>query len=148
MKLIELMSHLRELDVKLWAEGDRLHWSAPKGILTPALRAELGRHKADILAFLREAQRAVGSTLPPIAPGSRSEDLPLSLAQERLWFLDQFEPEDTAYNIPAAMRLTGRLNVAALERILSTIVQRHEALRSAFAVVDGHRANALTPVRP
>jgi hypothetical protein len=145
MTLNELLSYLRELDVQLWAEGENLRYSAPRGTLTPALRAELGQHKAAVLAFLHQAERALGSTPPPIVPRERSGELPLSPAQERLWFLDQFEPEDTAYNIPAAMRLTGRLNAAALEQSLATILQRHEALRSAFPVVDGQPRQRLEP---
>ena len=145
MKTIELLSYLRQLDVKLWAEGENLRYSAPRGALTAALRAELVQHKAEILAFLQQAQRALGSTLPPIAPRVRSGDLPLSLAQERLWLLDQFEPENTAYNIPAAVRLVGPLHTAALEQSLAAILQRHEVLRSSFVMVDGQPLQLLTP---
>jgi aspartate racemase len=139
------LSRLRGLDVKLWADGDRVRYSAPSGTLTPALRAELVEHKADILAFLREVQLTMCSTLPPILPRARSAELPLSLTQERLWFLDQFEPENTAYNTPGAVRLTGRLHTAALERSLGTILQRHEALRSSFTMVDGRPHQIITP---
>ena len=61
---------------------------------------------------------------------------PLSFAQQRLWFLDQYEPENILYNIPAAIRLHGALDVTALERSLNEILKRHEALRTTFAVVD------------
>ena len=67
---------------------------------------------------------------------SRPELLPLSFAQQRLWFFDQLEPGSSAYNIPVAVRLNGRLDVDALERTLSEIVRRHESLRTTFAVVD------------
>jgi amino acid adenylation domain-containing protein len=60
---------------------------------------------------------------------------PLSFAQQRLWFLDQYEPENILYNIPAAIRLNGALNVTALERSLNKILKRHEALRTTFALV-------------
>jgi amino acid adenylation domain-containing protein len=62
---------------------------------------------------------------------------PLSFAQQRLWFLDQYEPESVLYNIPAALRLTGPLDVAALERSVRELVRRHETLRTTFAVFNG-----------
>ncbi|MGE5672824.1 MAG: amino acid adenylation domain-containing protein, partial [Mycobacterium leprae] len=62
---------------------------------------------------------------------------PLSSAQRRLWFLDQFEPDSAVYNVPFALRLTGSLDVDALTRSLNAIVQRHEALRTTFAAGEG-----------
>lgn len=69
---------------------------------------------------------------PPIQRISRKGELPLSFAQERLWFLDRLKPGDSAYNIPAAVRLKGALNVMALEQSLNEIIRRHEVLRSHF----------------
>ncbi|MFB2892402.1 amino acid adenylation domain-containing protein [Aerosakkonemataceae cyanobacterium BLCC-F50] len=66
-----------------------------------------------------------------------TEELPLSYAQQRLWFLDQFEPNSALYNVPAALRLEGTLDRVALEKSLSEIIERHEVLRTNFAVVDG-----------
>jgi non-ribosomal peptide synthetase component F len=62
--------------------------------------------------------------------------LPLSFAQQRLWFLDQFEPGSSAYNMPFALRLKGPLDVDALERAMTEIVRRHEVLRTTFRIVD------------
>src|SRR5215211_6011255 len=67
---------------------------------------------------------------------ARHSPVPLSFAQQRLWFLDQLVPGNVAYNMPAAMRLDGALDVAALRRSLDTILRRHEALRTTFASVD------------
>ncbi|MGD2116020.1 MAG: amino acid adenylation domain-containing protein, partial [Acidobacteriota bacterium] len=69
---------------------------------------------------------------PPVRPVSRRRDLPLSFAQERLWFLDRMEPGRSWYNLPAAVRLSGELDVPALARSLGEIVRRHEALRTVF----------------
>ncbi len=74
---------------------------------------------------------------PPIVPVSREGALPLSYAQQRLWFLEQFEPGTALYNIPAAVRMTGRLDVAALEDSFADLVARHESLRTSFHAVDG-----------
>ena len=67
----------------------------------------------------------------------RSAPCPLSFAQLRLWFLDQLAPNSSLYNLPAALRLEGRLDLEVLERVINEIVKRHEILRTRFDVVDG-----------
>ena len=62
---------------------------------------------------------------------------PLSYAQQRIWFLDQMDPGNSAYNVPAALRLSGELDAASLIRSLDEIVRRHESLRTVFSIVDG-----------
>ena len=69
--------------------------------------------------------------------------VPLAFAQQRLWFLNQLEPDSAAYNVPAALRLEGRLHVETLERTLSEIVKRHEVLRTTFKVIDGQAAQVV-----
>jgi len=86
-----------------------------------------------------------GTEVPLLLPAPRDVELPLSLAQERLWFLNQLEPGSSAYNVPIVMRLVGRLNVAALRQTLNEIVARHEALRTTFSSVNGHPAQVITP---
>jgi len=73
---------------------------------------------------------------------------PLSFAQERLYFLDQLQPNSSLYNLPASFRLKTRLNTAALERSLSEIVRRHEALRTTFELVDSVPAQVIHPAQP
>ncbi len=73
------------------------------------------------------------------------DELPLSFAQQRLWFLHQLEPETTAYNIAIAWRFTGNLDIALLESCLNTIIQRHEILRTAFVAVDGQPSQVIVP---
>jgi len=63
--------------------------------------------------------------------------MPLSFAQQRLWFLDQLEGASATYNLPAALRLSGPLRVAALVASVTILVQRHEALRTTFPLVHG-----------
>ncbi|MET0398828.1 MAG: condensation domain-containing protein, partial [Longimicrobiaceae bacterium] len=79
-----------------------------------------------------------GPQAPPLVPVPRDgSPLPLSFAQQRLWFIDQLEPGSAAYNMPFALRLRGPFDPAVLERSLAEIVRRHEALRTVFATVDG-----------
>ena len=82
-----------------------------------------------------EVAQAGASELPAIGAADRSAALPLSFAQQRLWFLDQMEGVSQAYHMPAGLRLRGRLDVVALEGALDRIVSRHEVLRTTFAVV-------------
>ncbi|HKG77972.1 MAG TPA: condensation domain-containing protein, partial [Pyrinomonadaceae bacterium] len=72
---------------------------------------------------------------------------PLSFAQQRLWFLDQYEPDNVLYNLPAAIRLHGALDVTALERSLKEILERHEALRTTFAMVNDRPVQVVSEVR-
>src|SRR5205085_2432796 len=74
-----------------------------------------------------------GLLAPPIVPVARNADLPLSFAQHRLWLIDQLESGSAAYNIPAAVRLTGDLDARALEQSFTETVRRHEVLRTSFA---------------
>jgi NRPS condensation-like uncharacterized protein len=84
---------------------------------------------------------------PPITRVPRREYMPLSYAQERLWFLDQLEPNSPAYVIPAALRLTGSLDVPALGKTFNEIVRRHETLRTTFAILDGQPSQLIAPER-
>jgi amino acid adenylation domain-containing protein len=113
-------------------------------VLTPEQRA---------LLMLRLRKKAAGKPaaeggLPVIPRAPRDPaggDLPLSFAQQRLWFLDQWEPGNAAYNIPAAVRLRGPLEVPIFAATLREIVRRHEALRTAFPEIDGRPAQRITP---
>jgi amino acid adenylation domain-containing protein/FkbM family methyltransferase len=86
-----------------------------------------------------------GAESRPITSFERNADMPLSYAQQRLWFLDQLEPDSPFYNSPIAMRLTGQLNVRALKQTLSEIVRRHEVLRTTFPVINGKPAQVIAP---
>ena len=78
---------------------------------------------------------AAGAALS-LRPLPQDRELPLSFAQQRLWFLHQLEPDSPVYNQFKALRLRGRLNREALQKALDTIVERHEVLRTTFSSVD------------
>ena len=89
-----------------------------------------------------------GFDAPPIVRVSRAGDLPLSFAQQRLWFLDQLMPGSIVYNISGAARLTGPLNVVALEQSLTEVLRRHEILRTTFRAVDGQPFQSIASAEP
>ena len=107
--------------------------------------------EAPTVAALAERVEAIRRAdlplLPPVVPAGRGGALPLSFAQERLWFLDRLRPESASYNVPAALRLRGALHAPALERALGEIVRRHEALRTVFPERDGAPVQVIVPFR-
>ena len=98
---------------------------------------------AEQMNALREADGVVAQ--PPIRHVPREGNLPLSFAQQRLWFLDQLEPGSHAYNMPGAVRLSGALNEEALRRALFEFVRRHESLRTSFPLVGGEPVQMIDP---
>jgi amino acid adenylation domain-containing protein/non-ribosomal peptide synthase protein (TIGR01720 family) len=91
---------------------------------------------------------AQGVQVPPIRPVSRDGELPLSFAQQRVWFFDQLEPGNLFYTIPTAIRMNGVLYIPALEKALGEILRRHEVLRTTFGCRDGQAMQIIAPARP
>lgn len=100
--------------------------------------------RAALEAQLRD-RRARNPRRPLIPRHADSDPLALSFSQQRLWLLAQLEPDSAAYHITTAIRLTGPLNVTALERSLNEIVERHVVLRTNFATVDGQPVLVVSP---
>jgi amino acid adenylation domain-containing protein/non-ribosomal peptide synthase protein (TIGR01720 family) len=145
----EFLSELTHLNIKLWVEDEQLRCKAPKGALTATLHTELAERKAEIMAFLSDTQPDTpDATLPPIIPISQdnNHNLPLSFAQQRLWFLDQLEESNSAtYNMASALNLQGPLHFTALKQSLLEIVQRHETLRTTFQMLNGTPVQMIHP---
>ncbi len=133
----KLLAYLRSIGVHLQMEGETLRLNAPKGALTPELQAELKMNKAELLDLVRTARTTEHDlSTAAIKRVERREHMPLSLAQQRLWFLSQMEPESPAYNVIALLRMKGQLDADALERSFQRIIRRHEVLRSCFVQID------------
>ena len=101
--------------------------------------------EAPIASRLAERLSPVSDGRPPLRRGQRVEPIPLSFAQQRLWFLNRLEPETPAYNIPLAARIAAPLDVAALRKALDDLVERHEALRTIFPADDGVPRQEILP---
>ena len=104
---------------------------------------------AELAAAVGRAYEArAGGAPPPLERAARDGPLPLSFAQQRLWFLDRLEPGSAAYLIPVALRLAGRLQPGALAAALTALVRRHEALRTAFTDSPAGPVQEIAPLAP
>ncbi|MBE9209293.1 condensation protein [Nostoc sp. LEGE 06077] len=109
--------------------------------------AALSPEKRNLLLQKLNNQKESAFSHTQIKPQNReSNTFPLSFAQQRLWFLDQLQPGNPAFNICQFMRLSGWLNVAALEQSFQKVVKRHEALRTTFTIVDGQPLQVISPI--
>jgi hypothetical protein len=145
MSASELITRLEKLGIRLWIENDRLHYDAPVGAISK-VQAELIQSKTKIIKHLLRAEEIRKTNQPVLRPVSRSSGkAPLSFVQSRLWFLDQFEPGSSVYNIPSVLRLEGELDVEALEAALNALVERHEVLRTRFGVEEGDPVQVIAP---
>src|SRR5689334_15153997 len=91
---------------------------------------DLSPQQRRLFELLMNKQGANASEALILPRGRAADRLPLSFAQQRLWFLHQLEPESPAYNIPTALRLHGPFDIAALQTALTLLVERHETLRT------------------
>ncbi|HEY9693239.1 MAG TPA: amino acid adenylation domain-containing protein [Oculatellaceae cyanobacterium] len=106
---------------------------------------KLDSKRRALLELLLKEQGVEASSTQRITRRQESNSIPLSFAQQRLWFLEQFDPGASAYNLTGAVLLKGQLNVAVLEQTFNAIAQRHEALRTNFTNVDGKLIQAIAP---
>ncbi len=153
MQTIEFLAYLRSLDIQVFIEGEKFRCNAPEGILTAELRAEIQARKPEIIRCLAANNHPHHHNFKPLVPISRSKNLTLSFAQQRLWFLDRLMPNHPFYNIPLALNLTGSLakpplcgiDTTALEQTFNEIVRRHEALRTKIVMESGQPVQLIHP---
>jgi amino acid adenylation domain-containing protein/non-ribosomal peptide synthase protein (TIGR01720 family) len=103
---------------------------------------------AGLALGLEEALQSGADRTPPLVPVPREGPLPLSFAQQRLWFIDQLGPGRAVYSIPIVLRVAGPLNSAVLALCLGEVVRRHEALRTVFAMLEGSPIQVIQPAVP
>jgi amino acid adenylation domain-containing protein len=125
----------------------QLAWRIQKkfGILPTFSEMFVRRTVAD-LAFLVESRSVSGDGgLEPLRPTDRKGPIPLSLSQERLWFLEKLHPHNLAYHFQSILRFHGRLDIPALEKSLNILLQRHEILRTTFPQISGYPCQRIHP---
>lgn len=138
MNIQELIQHCLDQDIQLSVQGEELKVDAAKGTLTQEIVTLLRQHKQDLVSWLKA--KTSGRATPwmfKIEPVGKTDRLPLSFSQRRLWFVDRLEGGSSHYNLVGGFRLCGRLDRAALEKTVETILDRHAVLRTVFYEEDG-----------
>jgi hypothetical protein len=130
MTTAKLIATLGAAGVQLWLDEEgQLRFKAPKGALTPELKQALVDAKQEVIDFLKTTQVKPETRIAPL-PRVGNERLALSFAQQRLWFLDRLDPGNPSLHITAAIRISGALDIATMQRALEQLVARHESLRT------------------
>jgi TubC N-terminal docking domain len=120
---LEFLDQLRIRGVELWVEGDRLRYNAPRGIINDDVLSELRKRKGELIVALRSEQPVTIDAA--ITPVPRDGLLPLSFAQQRIWFLDELEPENPFYNVALAKRISGPVDTDRLRASLLAAAAYH-----------------------
>ncbi|MGE0158278.1 MAG: amino acid adenylation domain-containing protein [Gemmatimonadales bacterium] len=132
---VSLLEALTARDIAVAVDGDRLRVNAPKGALDDALKVEIARHKSALIAALL-ARRDAPASRVSIPRVSRVGPLPVSSAQQRLWFFDQLDPGRPDYNIGCGLRIRGALDTRSLRRAVDGLIARQESLRTRIIASD------------
>jgi amino acid adenylation domain-containing protein len=141
---IALINRLDAMGIQLRLNEGKLTTRSAPGSVTAEIAALIRQQRDGLVAFLR--QRELGEALKSAAIPARGDAMhPLSYAQKRLWLIDRMGDTGTAYHIPAALRIEGRLDRGALERAFGAIVERHAVLRTVYVARDGE---PMCEVRP
>src|SRR6266566_38334 len=146
----DLVRDLENRGVRFALADGRLRVLAPKNVLTEDLQQQLRGCREEIVELLgdRRADQETGEA-PPVRRVGRDRVLPLSFAQQRLWFLDQLDPGSNEYYLPSLIRLGGDVDGAALGAALAGVVARHEVLRTRLvAGADGVAHQVIDPPSP
>lgn len=142
MKVLYLLSSLKEAGIKIRLVEGQLKIKAPRGKLTSALINEIKDKKDEIIAFLQtNVQKCLEYS--PIETAEKKDYYPLSPAQKRLYVLQQMDLESTAYNIPLWVALELELEKKSVQKIFLALLRRHESLRTSFKMIDGEPAQRV-----
>ncbi len=137
MNTVKFLSHLRSLGIKLTLDGSRLRIKAPKGVITPDLKKEMGAQKEDIIRFLKSAQTSLEETPDQESPTRESPQIQLSHEQQNAWLLHHFGEQSGAGNFIAGVWITGPVNFESLGAALRQFTQEQDLLRASYPLVDG-----------
>lgn len=138
LETIQLIYKANHLGIYLWTDGQKLNSKFPKSFADKALIGELKEHKESIIEVLKHNEVTSGDLkLPVLLNAPNTSEYPLSFAQERLWFIEQFEQGTNAYHIPMLFELKDATDLSQLKSAIQQVVQRHEVLRTIFKETAG-----------
>ena len=143
MSVLQLLDDVQKTGAKLHLVRNELRIRAPRGALDLSLKTRINAHKSELVEHLRKMDTA--TDFLQHASSERPDRLPLSFAQERLWFLDKLQPGGTEYNMAAASRFRSEFRAEAFERAIQELVRRHETLRTRFAHQAGEPMLVIDP---
>ncbi|TDF41789.1 amino acid adenylation domain-containing protein [Alteromonadaceae bacterium M269] len=142
MSTSQFLKSLMDLNITLWLDGDKLRFRAPAEAMTNEIKQQIKDRKPDLIELLRQQDAVEQIELKPV---ERVEPIPLTYAQQRLWFLDQLEPGVPAYNVSDLHPIKLELDIAALQKAVTAVVERHELLRTVFPSTDGIPRQQILP---
>ena len=147
MSMLEFLSKLRNLGIRLRIEKGELRYEAPRGSMTPELLRELSQRKSEVISFLQEVNREAAGSRAPIlrVPRDDGKELPLTYSQQSMWFIDQFTKGNPVFNISNAIRVRGNLEISLIEKSLEVLIGRHEPLRTTFLNRNGKPVQVINP---
>jgi len=141
----EIINICRHKGIELHPDGDHLRFNAPAGVLTAELRQLLTANKHAILEHFQQRRIQSAASVPTLQPNLARPPIPLSFAQQRLWFLEQWESGGTAYLQTYAWRLQGHLDTDALEAGVNGLAVRQDSLRTSFSSIAEHPVQVIAP---
>lgn len=144
MNTEQLLAELASLGAKLEANGDALKCYAPHGVLSNELLQAIRMRKRELLAFIQKG-RGRDASAASLSRCPQGQPVPLTFAQERIWFFEQFMPGNPFYNMPLAVKLNGKLDIARLRDVFHELARRHEALRTVFSEEEGVLTQVVRP---
>jgi amino acid adenylation domain-containing protein len=144
MTTVQFLNHLQSLNVRVWLQDGNLRIRALPGVLTAGLKSELSERKPEIVKLLRLLPHG-SPEKPAVIRAPREGRIPLTFAQQRLWFVDQLHPASPAYNICDINEIQREIDLIALQHTLNELVRRHEILRTSFPAVDGVPMQRIAP---
>ena len=143
VRTVQFLKQLQNLGIKVWAEGDRLRIRTSTG-LSDEIRRELQERRPELLVLFAQVSQP-GDSSPALVRVDRRTPIAPTYAQQRLWFLDRFQPGVPNYNLSDRIEINHEIDIAALQRAVTELVRRHEVLRTSFPAVNGVPVQLIAP---